>query len=252
MAESQALLDYTSDAVVGILTSLSPERFATYLALASGETDAIRRERALAQYLYNARLAAAFLFPLHVVEVTLRNAVDGVLVGLYGPQWPDDSACLAKLTPQSRASLEKAKARAQRHEGRQAGSRGQVVAELSFDFWSNLFRSHYDRPLWQIKLREALPHCPSTMKRRHVQIEVRDINALRNRIAHHEPIFKLDVTNLHSRIVSLVAMRCPATASWLRSHSTVAATIRTKPQANNDGALTVAERADRVFRFLPG
>ena len=82
MAESQVPFPYLPAQMQAIRASISEPRFATYLAK-GGNHD----EYAMALYLYNARVAKAFLYPLNVAEVTLRNAVDGILVGRFGVSW---------------------------------------------------------------------------------------------------------------------------------------------------------------------
>ncbi|WP_449256355.1 hypothetical protein [Bosea sp. (in: a-proteobacteria)] len=224
MAESQVPFAYTAADLAALRAGLSEDRFATYLTLARGN-----QAHAFDLYLYNARLAKAFLYPLSVAEITLRNAIDDLLVGQYGAAWHTAPGLRAILTVESERSLDKAIERTRR--AHPALPRGQVVATLSFDFWSNLFRPEYDRPLWQRHLHAVLPHCPPGHTRPNVQALVRDINRLRNRIAHHEPILKLDVSALHADIRNLIGYRCPAAAAWVRHYSTIGAVMRTRPRA---------------------
>lgn len=242
MAESQVPFPYTPEDMTAIRSSISADRFATYLTAAKGN-----EHHALDLYLYNARLAKAFLYPLHVGEVTLRNAIDEVLTDLHGPTWPTNQGFNDQLTPESRKSLAKAIARASTIQ--RGPPRGQVVATLTFDFWSNLFRPDYDRPIWQVNLRKALPHCQPRTTRAEVQILVRDINFLRNRIAHHEPILSVNATSLHADIVRLVEMRSPSMSRWLRYHSTLSTVIRTKPRPGM-AAQTAIERCDTGFQAV--
>src|SRR4051812_36645942 len=65
--------------------SLSPERFATYLAAANGE-----RAEALRLYTWNTALSAAFYGPLQGLEVAVRNAMHRELSVRYGPAWYDN------------------------------------------------------------------------------------------------------------------------------------------------------------------
>ncbi len=242
MAESQVPFPYTPEDMAAIRGSVSAERFATYLAAAKGN-----ERQALDLYLYNARLAKAFLYPLHMAEVALRNGVDQVLVDLYGPAWPTDGMFHDQLTEESLRSLRRAVDRAEALE--RNPPRGQVVATLTFDFWSNLFRPDYDRPLWQVNLRRALPHCPPGVTRADVQVLVRDINFLRNRIAHHEPILSVNATAVHADVLRLVGMRDPATAKWVRHYSTLSSVIRTKPKPGV-APQTAIERCDAGFQAV--
>ena len=51
-----------------IFQTLSFERMQTY------ENKTKTREQAVELYLWNAQISGAFLFPLHICEVTIRNA----------------------------------------------------------------------------------------------------------------------------------------------------------------------------------
>jgi len=86
MAECQAPYPYDASRIDALKASLSEPRFATYLTKADGN-----EPYAFALYLYNLKLAESFLFPLGVVEITMRNVVDDVLVQEYGVAWHRDT-----------------------------------------------------------------------------------------------------------------------------------------------------------------
>lgn len=222
MAESQSPFPYTPLNARCLEAQLSSRRFFTYLKKA-GHNQAYAFEL----YLYNARLAKAFLFPLHIVEIVLRNGVDEILCSAYGERWPMDSTFLSLLTPQSQTSLNKAKARASKQGTIQ---KDDVVSRLTFDFWSNLFRAEYDRSLWQTNIKRLFPEKPD-ITRASLQQLVYQINQLRNRIAHHEPIFGRNVSGSYKQIIEVVSYRCKTSEAWLRSHSTVHQVLRSKPPA---------------------
>jgi hypothetical protein len=246
MAESQVLFPYDEPSLVAIRAAISDPRFDTYM-VAAGQNPTF----AVGLYLYNARLSKALLFPLHVVEVTLRNAIDELLCHLYGPHWPSDPGMRAILTAGSLQALDTGIERAEREKGPNP-PRGQIVATLTFDFWSNLFRSEYDRTLWQVHLRATLPNLPPGLTRPDVQSSAKAINRLRNRIAHHEPIIGRDVTGLHKTIVDLVAARNAGAAKWLRHFSTLSSAIRSKPTPQNSLRPTVGEICDPGFGVAKG
>jgi hypothetical protein len=54
-------------------------------------------------------------------------------------------------------------------------------------------------------------------------------SALRNRISHHEPIFKRDLLLDFGELMKLLAWICPSTSAWIRPHCQVAALMRQKP-----------------------
>lgn len=239
MAESQVPYPYDAAMVASLKASLSEPRFTTYLAKASGS-----ETFAFALYLYNARLAKSFLFPLSVAEVTMRNAVDGVLMQIFGTAWHQNADFLdSVLTPESLGALEKAKQRAR------SNVRGKVIAELTFDFWSNLFRNEY-ADLWRTKANIAFPGLTYREGRHEIQLLVREINRLRNRVAHHEPILDMNVPDLHSKIIKLVELRCQVTANWMRHHSTVSSVMRSRPNLAGSAPVTLASRADHKFEIV--
>ncbi|PRD40557.1 hypothetical protein C5748_26340 [Phyllobacterium phragmitis] len=237
MAESQVPYPYTQPQLQAIRASISEPRFATYLSK-GGNHEAY----ALALYLYNARLAKAFLYPLNVVEVTLRNAVDEVLVATFQQNWHQTEAFRSDtLTVEGLATLNKAIQRA----GPNA-SRDQVIATLTFDFWSNLFRSDYGS-LWRTNVNRAFPHLRHGESRQDIQNLVKAINAFRNRVAHHEPVLDMNITDIHGKIIRLTELRCVETAAWMRHYSTVGAVVRTRPRRDGTMANSLSTKLDKNY-----
>lgn len=230
MAESQALYSYLMNGD-GIETSLSSARFTPYL-LRSGHN----RDHAFNLYLYNARLAKAFLFPLHILEVTLRNRISDLFTRDFGQNWHNNQAFINLLTPESLAVLQKAQVRAN------SKSLEDVVATLTFDFWSNLFRPEYDRSLWQTRMQAVLPN--TVMTRKAFQRVVKEINLFRNRVAHHEPIHTLNLTAIHTNILDAIGWVSMNTLDWVGHYSTVPAMLRTAPAANGETKPHFGERVD--------
>jgi hypothetical protein len=242
MAESQLPFPYTPDDIAALKVALSLPRFATYLRPAGNN-----EVYALGLYLYNARLAKAFLYPLHVVEVTLRNAIDEQLVAVYGSNWPLEAAFRDNfLTPDGRLTLDKAIDRAG-----QNAPKDQIVATLTFDFWSNLFRSDYGA-FWRTKLNVVLPHLPRGESRHSIQSSVKEINRFRNRIAHHEPILDMNAIDVMAKIKQLVRYRCPRTEAWMRHHTTVDQILRTRPDPQGRMGVQLSERQDAQFLRVTG
>lgn len=246
MAESQVPYPYTEPGLTALRAALSDARFETYLKAAGYHVDF-----AVGLYLYNARLAKALLYPLHMVEVVLRNGIDDLLVQLYGADWPRDPEFLALLPEVGEAAVQTAIRRIE-EDKRAPARREQIIAALTFDFWSNLFRPDYDRPLWQVHLRQVLPHLGDGLTRADVQLLVRDINRLRNRVAHHEPVLGLDLNALHRSILELMAARDPETARWTRYHSTLGIALRSRPTREVGIRPTLSDIADPNFLAAPG
>ena len=243
MAESQHPFPYTPDDIASLKGSLSTARFATYLARAGND-----EAYALELYLYNARLAEAFLYPLNVVEVTLRNAIDESLGAVYGPYWPYDNHFRNKvLTSDGLSTLNKAIGRA----GGAGASRNQVVATLTFDFWSNFFRPEYGS-FWRTKLNIVLPRLPRSVSRHDIQTAVKEINQFRNRIAHHEPILDLNATDVMAKIKMVVQYRCQRTFLWMRHYNTVDLAMRSFPDAHSYSGEKLSSRQDQQLVLVSG
>lgn len=237
MAESQVIYPYLPVQLSSIRATISEPRFATYLSKAGNH-----EKYAIALYLYNARVAKAFLYPLGVVEVTLRNAIDEILVQRYGQDWHQDTVFRNQiLTLEGLTTLDKAIRRA----GQQA-PRGQVVATLTFDFWSNLFRPEYGA-LWRTTVNIAFPNLQHGETRQEIQNLVRPINAFRNRVAHHEPVLDLNVTDVLGKIMRLTELRCRETAAWLKHYCTLNTVVRSRPRLDGSTADTVSAKLDRNF-----
>lgn len=224
MAESQDFAALTPGVVDAMEEALSPPRFAAYDM--HGD-----REFAVRLYLWNARLAKAFLFPLQICEVVVRNAVHGALSGVYSPDW-----ILAPpfgLNGFSEASHARALDRLQRRAVRRRRpppSADDLVAALTFDFWSNLFRDDYDAVWTAPVLAAAFPNLPAGEGRIEVQRRAAGVNDLRNRIAHHEPIHdRQDHGQQLSAILELIGLRSRAAREFTRRHSTVMVVARVPP-----------------------
>ena len=199
-----------------------------------------RREHAIQLYLYNARLAKSLLFPLHVLEVVLRNGMDEVISSVYGDEWHLEHKFRNILSFQSNNSLQKAIDRFKK-----SPKKDDLVSQLSLDFWSNLFRAEYDRYLWQTQMPQLFPNHPVTRSK--FEVEIIKINQLRNRIAHHEPILELNTSTDHHRILEIIGHRSTETKHWVKAHSTVPQMLRTKPKIGPVTGPLMGERSDTDF-----
>jgi hypothetical protein len=232
MAESQEIFAYSTALHGQLVTSFSRPRLSRYLTDSDGDQD-----MAIKLYLWNARIAKAFLFPLHVAEVTLRNAVHASMSARYGgPNWMMPNAAgpiYPYLHTRTQDAIVKAISRLTRV-GFPAPTADDVIGSLSFDFWSNLFRhpSLWAPPpqpgaVWL--LRDVFPNLPARHGKPDVQQLVARINKFRNRVAHHEPIYGEKHREILDAVLTLIGYRSPATADWAKQHSTVMEVIRTPP-----------------------
>jgi len=237
MAESQVPFPYDTAVAERLREALSQERFGTYLNAAGND-----EQLAFDLYLYNSRLAKAFLYPLSMVEVTLRNRIDLILTSKYGSDWPRNAAFRASL---SSVDAQQAIAKAISRAG--PGPKSKVVAALTLDFWSNLFRKDY-HDLWRFTLHTAFPNLPRKVYRDDIQSALRKINDFRNRVAHHEPIIAENAPQVLSTIYKVTGYCSTDSLTWLRHHVTVAEVLRTRPTtAGRPIGQKVSSRADPNF-----
>lgn len=112
-------------------------------------------------------------------------------------------------------------------------STGKVVDELKFVFWQSMFTSRHDTRLWNTRLASSLPGAlaGSTEKalRERIYRDLETIRRVRNRVAHHEPIFTRDLQSDLNRMLELIELRSPETAVWVRQLEDVSALLLQRP-----------------------
>lgn len=203
------------------VTRLSAPRMASYLYAAKND-----RRRALGLYEWNVAASGALYEALAVVEVVVRNAIHSQLTAWHEREqrpgtWMDDP--LGILAKRATDDIARATERAQawrRVRGSWQPTRphppvGAVVAELSFGFWRYLLASRYEHTLWLAAIRHGFPHVHG--KRTVVDVPLRRLHELRNRIAHLEPIISRRLERDEADIDAVIRAVCPRTAEWAAS-----------------------------------
>ena len=74
--------------------------------------------------------------------------------------------------------------------------------------------------LWRPALRGAFPH-RTVLSRGQAYKPLNDLRKLRNRIAHHEPIFERSLFDDHQRILDVTGRTSPEARTWIERHSRV-------------------------------
>lgn len=206
---------WSADEVDAIEAALSTERFTRYLSAASSKSEALQL------YAWNTALASAFHGPLQCLEISLRNAVHDRLSASRGTSWFDQ---VSLLRGRDLAIVADAKARV--GQTGQAVTPGRVVAELSFGFWVGLFANAYDSTLWRTDLYRLFSPRPH---RRGLHDDLDRLRTLRNRIAHHEPIFQRTLVDDYERIRVITRALSPDLCEWMEFHSRVLDVIADGP-----------------------
>lgn len=207
-----------------IRSALSAPRIGTYVQAARGDT-----VRAVELYGWNARVSAALMLPAHFAEVTTRNAVDEALTGVYGSRWPWNPTFVQSL-PNPKGKGYNPRRNLQLVAGHEPTT-GKVIAELKFVFWQTMFTARHDGRVWGPQIGALFPNATIGAKalRGRVYDDLDAIRQLRNRIAHHEPIFARDLSKDLARMLELVDLRSTATSRWVRAMEDATTTLTERP-----------------------
>lgn len=172
---------------------LGPDRHGTYLVRAGG--DPIQADRL---YIWNIAIAGALWGGFHVLEVSLRNAIHRELSTIAGQE---DWWSVLPLQKFEREKVAAAVRSIQRTKASGAGI-GHIVAELTFGFWTGLLANRYHQRLWMAGVAHAFPHLEETRRQLHMKVE--RLRMLRNRVAHHEPVFARNLADDHRMLLEVL------------------------------------------------
>ena len=194
-----------------VVAALSGVRLEPYLAAVAGDY-----ERSLALYVWNARMAAALFEEIHYAEVFLRNALAGQLEAIDAANPAASGRWYDQGFLDEAASTEIAKAREKLIRRRAPLTEGRIIAELPLGFWQGLIVNR-DQRLWERGLYRAFANFPASAGQEHevVGTAIHKLCDLRNRIAHHEPIFRRDQAADHCLITELVSWISADAAAWI-------------------------------------
>lgn len=235
--------------------AISSARAGRYLAStidqATGRPDP---DRAVALYEFNSELSAAAWSTVADVEVVLRNALADTISAQHSAhrsssssRWYDEPPWFPTgqwFTDKTLKAIKQAMRRA-RDPGPSNSSRpgeGRVIAEFNLGFWRYLLIARYEHSLWNPAIRArfpALSHLSGADSRRAVHARVERLNYLRNRIAHHEPIYEpfrvpghaapLDSVVVLREAIDLVRWNDHDVANWIDDRATFDAVAATRP-----------------------
>jgi hypothetical protein len=223
------MFEYTPKDIAALELALSPERLQPYISRAGGN-----RHKAILIYERNTALSEALYGVAQATEVALRNAMHRVLSASYGSMWFES---VGLEGPQ----LEKVMvAKYEIGRDQRLLTPGAVIAELNLGFWTSLVSTRYEKQLWVPHLHRAFPYAlrvtadktappSSPISRAEIFDQLESVRNLRNRIAHHEPIIKLDLPRLYSRILEALKWVCPISADWVRATNSFPRRFYEKP-----------------------
>lgn len=193
-----------------LIARLSTARLSNFLFTTKGDVSL-----ALRLYEWNARISAATFETLGHVEVIVRNAMHRELTNwsldrFNNPSWFENHHGLFQVN--ALKDIEIASARVLRRQPTVSGDR--LVSELNFGFWRFLLAKQYRTTLWPSALQRAFPGVDRSevkeLARRFSQLHV-----LRNRVAHHEPIFMRSLDNDLLDCQFVLNAVCQVAGNWV-------------------------------------
>lgn len=187
---------------------ISSGRLSSYRVVFSTATD----EELLGAYLWNARLASEFYPLLSFIEVALRNSISSVITAKKGMWWWRKNRLRYKsfsqgaMSPKVVTSIydsfsdaHRSVKRAKKDRYGLGGARighHEVIGATNFIVWEKLLDNEFmgDSLFWPAYLGEVFLGWPSNLTPSQFLISVRNrvktVREFRNRLAHHEPLWK--------------------------------------------------------------
>jgi len=226
-----AKLQRSSEEMQQLIEAISTDRFATYLSACRDD-----HAKALQLYEWNADLCGAFYAPLQVVEVAFRNTLHRQLSLIYGVNWPVSeiftkiAPALAVLVTEVQRSLER---------DRRSCDIPNIVASLHFGFWDRMLSKNYKDSLWSQALHKSFPEYEARHKkkieRKIAATSFREIRLFRNRVFHHEPIFRRHaLADDLQRLIDVAAWMYPGLEAWIMQRSAACMLLLNHPPGMTD------------------
>ena len=172
-------------------------------------------------YAWTTVVSAAFYEPLQGLEIALRNALHGPVARCYGAAWYDNPAVGLDLGSLERVAQGEAGDRARRPGVAAVAGGGEALVRLLGVVGR---RRRADRPgrrqgvLRDDALASGVASRVSSPRGKH---GLNALRKLRNRIAHHEPIFARQLVGDHGRILEVTGWISPVARMWVGRRSRV-------------------------------
>jgi hypothetical protein len=157
------------------------------------------------RYRFNVALCESFYYPLHLLEVLLRNTLHRSIATHYANNAAWYDRIPAVLMPREQDAIYKAKEMLRK--GGKPEEADRLVAELSFGFWASLLGTDYEQVLWPRLLVSAFPRIPRGIRtRKRIAHRLHSIRLLRNKAFHFEKIcMRPDLRQIHEEILETIS-----------------------------------------------
>jgi hypothetical protein len=208
---------YDESLLEALTKSLSAPRLRPYLAKTQ------TKEKAIELYIWNTQISEALFSPLQGFEVAIRNSIDVQLAIKHGDDWYKHPTVFLE---EQKDKIDKV---LRNFDKDRAICRPDVVSRLSFGFWADILYYEVYEELWRQVLNKAFPEKPKGTMRKHVGPRVENLRKLRNRIAHHEPIFSRPLPHDYQEILEIASWICPKTSLWIAHQNRFSEVMAIRP-----------------------
>lgn len=209
-----------------ILEALSPDRLEPYLNSAKQD-----RYLALALYRWNQEISGELFKVISVFETTLRVSLAGVLEARYGQEWFRSESFARSLGPTGQKYGARGDLEAVR---RKAKVQKEFVSRLSFAFWEELLTSKHVGRLWDSAPGKNLlsVYESSGFSRTQLLAAINRVRRIRNRIAHHEPIYTADLQSVFGDLTRMIGATSSELNDWLVAKRKISRVLSRNPLNN--------------------
>lgn len=205
--------------------SLSAARFNRYLISCAGD-----ELQALRLYQWNSLISQSFYVYIQSWEICLRNKLNNFLTWKFGLSWPyDERRAVRNLKADDQRRIRDCRQRQEASRKLAPAPTNAIVADLSAGFWVSLLSSKYDVPYaWRHNLQRVFPNDPALDRVATWEICANALT-LRNRIAHHEPIYDLPLQLRHGDLQRTVSAMCLGTHAFADANCSFQAVFSQRP-----------------------
>jgi len=201
---------------------MSAPRMGRYLSACNGDT-----RKAMRLYRLNLELSQEMFTIISCFEIALRNTIDTHYVAIHGHDWLRDAQRPGGMFMVNRCRVSRGIIGNAYNRVTPGYTHAKLVAEMDFGFWRYLFAQpqYYAGGQNLVRVFPGKPSSTPTQQYNQTYIfrELKQINDIRNRIAHHEPIcFGLGTSQIDSSYVNEKYSRIITLFQWMEiDHSSL-------------------------------
>lgn len=194
------------------------------------------------RYNKNIKISQALYPELSVLEITLRNAIDTTFRTYFGKSWIENELNTNLLLDSYDYNTLLKAYNDIKTECKNKGktfSRGKVIANLNFGFWTNLCLKKYNAKIWTKKgiFKSVFINYPKNKQQQIHAISnlLNSIRKLRNRVFHYEIILKdpNDLMKKYNEILEMISYLPQNNSKILQETSTFLSTFNKITTSNN-------------------